>query len=80
MDDLTVVGDTLLVTDWQNGGLFQIDFDGNLIPETMDNIFAQPSTLNPQPSSVIVAGPSMFDQAAILVTERYTGDGLWVLE
>jgi pentose-5-phosphate-3-epimerase len=73
MDDLTVVGDTLLVTDWQNGGLFQIDFDGNLIPETMDNIFAQPS-------SVIVAGPSMFDQAAILVTERYTGDGLWVLE
>jgi hypothetical protein len=39
----------------------------------MDNIFAQAS-------NVIVAGPSMFDQAAILVTERYTGDGLWVLE
>jgi hypothetical protein len=73
MDDLTVVGDTLLVTGWQSGGLFQIDFDGNLMPEAMANIFAPAS-------SVIVAGPPMFDQTTILVTERYTGDGLWVLE
>ncbi|WP_373083377.1 hypothetical protein [Zhongshania sp.] len=73
MDDLTVVGDTLIVTDWQDGSLFQIDLEGNLLQETANNIFAQPS-------SVIIAGPPLFDQVAILVTERYTGDGLWILE
>jgi hypothetical protein len=73
MDDLTVVGDTLIVTDWQNGSLFQIDLEGNLLQETAANIFAQPS-------SVIIAGPPLFDQVSILVTERYTGDGLWILD
>lgn len=73
MDDLTVVGDSLIVTDWQNGGLFQIDLAGGLRQETASNLFAQPS-------SVTIAGPPLFDEASILVTERYTGDGLWVLE
>jgi hypothetical protein len=73
MDDLTVVGDSLIVTDWQNGGLFQIDLAGGLLQETASNIYAQPS-------SVTIAGPPLFDEASILVTERYTGDGLWVLE
>ena len=73
MDDLTVVGDTLIVTDWQNGALFQVDLGGQLLQESASNIFAQPS-------SVTLAGPPLFDQATVLVTERYTGDGLWALD
>jgi hypothetical protein len=73
MDDLTVVGDSLIVTDWQNGGLFQIDLDGNVLQETANFLFSQPS-------SVAIAGPPMFDELSLIVTERYTGDGLWVLD
>ncbi len=72
MDDLTVLGETLIVTDWQAGALFQIDLAGNLLQETASNTFAQPS-------SVTLAGPPLFDQPTLLITERYTGDGLWAL-
>lgn len=73
MDDLNVFADSLLVTDWENGQLFQINLAGGLIQETLPGSFAQPS-------SVDVGGPPLFDQPVALVTERYSGRGLWVVE
>lgn len=73
LDDLNVFADSLLVTDWENGQLFQINLDGGLLQETDAGSFAQPS-------SVDVGGPPLFDQPVALVTERYSGRGLWVLE
>lgn len=72
MDDLIVAEDTLVVTDWQASALFQVGLDGVLRQETAANTFAQPS-------SVVLAGPPLFDTTVLLVTERYTGDGLWVI-
>ncbi|MFA5939335.1 MAG: hypothetical protein WC809_08265 [Sinimarinibacterium sp.] len=73
MDDLEVAGDTLLVTDWQSNRLFQIEFDGALVQETDALSYSQPSSL-------AVAPAAWFDPPAVLVTERYTGRGLWVHE
>ncbi len=70
MDDLHFFGDTLLVTDWQASALFQVSLDGTLLQETAPFRYAQPS-------SVTVAGEPLFDQPMLLVTERYTGNGLW---
>ncbi len=70
MDDLNFFEDTLLVTDWQSSALFQISLDGELLQETTPFRYAQPS-------SVTVAGAPLFDQPLLLVTERYTGNGLW---
>ena len=73
MDDLNFYGDTLLVTDWQNNRLFQITLDGELLQETAPLSFSQPS-------SIEVGGPPLFESPVALVTERYSGRGLWVLE
>ncbi len=73
MDDLNVYDGTLLVTDWEAGQIFQITLDGVLVQETDPGTFSQPS-------SVDIAGPPLFDQPRLLITERYTGRGLWVLE
>ncbi|MEQ1440294.1 hypothetical protein AAG565_13120 [Fontimonas sp. SYSU GA230001] len=71
MDDLELAGDTLLVTDWQNNRLFQIGLDGGLLQQTDPLSYRQPSAL-------AVAPAAWFDPPAVLVTERYTGRGLWV--
>lgn len=73
MDDLELAGDTLLVTDWQNNRLFQIELDGTLVQETDVLSYSQPSSL-------AVAPAAWFDPPAVLVTERYSGRGLWVHE
>lgn len=73
MDDLNVAGDSLLATDWQQGRIFQLALDGSLLQQTDAGSFAQPS-------SVDVARPPLFDGRALLVTERYTGRGLWLFE
>lgn len=72
MDDLSVHGDTLLVTDWQAGRIFQLSLAGELLHETPPASFAQPS-------AVEVGRPPMFRGDELLVTERYTGSGLWML-
>ncbi len=72
MDDLSAHGDTLLVTDWQDGRVFQLDADGRLLRQTPPGTFAQPS-------AVEVGRPPMFRGDELLVTERYTGSGLWRL-
>ncbi len=69
-DDLAVVGDTLLVTDWQRGAIVQLDLDGQPLQHTPLLSFLQPS-------SVDVAGPPLFERPTVLVTERYLGRGLW---
>ncbi|HUP91544.1 MAG TPA: hypothetical protein VM074_04790 [Solimonas sp.] len=71
MDDLSVAGDTLLVTDWQGGAIFQIGLDGTLLQTTDPLSFSQPSTVE------LASGP-LFAPGDVLVTERYTGRGLWV--
>lgn len=73
MDDLNIYGDTLLVTDWQNNRLFQMSLDGELLQETAPQSFRQPS-------SVDVGRPPLIPAPAALITERYTGRGLWILE
>lgn len=73
MDDLNIYGDTLLVTDWQDNRLFQLDLAGALLQETDAGSFSQPS-------SVDVGPTPLFPVPAALITERYTGRGLWVLE
>ena len=73
MDDLIAYQDTLIVTDWLDSRLFQITLDGNLLAETPAFGFSQPS-------SVAVGQPPMFDPSQLLVTERYSGDGLWLLQ
>ncbi len=73
MDDLIVTGSSLIVTDWQNSALFEVSLNGELLQETAPNTFAQPS-------SVVRAGPPLFDGPVLLITERYTGDGLWMIE
>lgn len=70
MDDLELVGDTLLVTDWQGNRLFQIELDGTLIQQTDAFSYAQPSAL-------ALAPRRWFDPPVVLVTERYGGRGLW---
>lgn len=72
-DDLSVVGDTLLVTDWQAGSIVQLDLSGEVLQRTPLLSFLQPS-------SVDVAGPPLFDAPTVLVTERYLGEGLWAWE
>lgn len=72
MDDLIVDEQSLIVTDWQNNALFQVGLNGELMQETVANTFAQPS-------SVVLAGPPLFDTTVLLITERYTGDGLWAI-
>jgi hypothetical protein len=73
MDDLNVYGDTLLVTDWQNSRVLQLALDGTLLQETDAFSFRQPS-------SVDVGQAPLFAMSVALVTERYTGRGLWVIE
>lgn len=52
-DDLSVVGDTLLVTDWQGNRLIQLDLDGQLLQATPFLSFRQPSAVN-------LIGPPLF--------------------
>lgn len=73
MDDLKVHESTLLVTDWEAGRIFQITLDGLLLQQTAAASFSQPS-------SVDVAGPPLFAHPTLLITERYSGRGLWVLD
>lgn len=72
MDDLALIGDWLVVTDWQGNALFAVDREGRPLDETEPGTFAQPS-------AVALAGPPLFDEPVLLVTERYTGNGVWVL-
>ncbi len=73
MDDLIAHEDSLIVTDWQDSRLFQISLDGTLLAQTPVFGFSQPSSL-------AVGQPPMFDGSQLLVTERYSGDGLWLLQ
>ena len=73
LDDLNLVGDTLLVTDWQDGRLFALGLDGTLRGESPLGSFTQPS-------SVEAGRPPLFRPDQLLVTERYLGSGLWLRE
>lgn len=74
MDDLNATTDhRLLVTDWQKNRLFEMTPEGRQLRTTDEGSFAQPS-------SVDIGGPPLFAKPVALVTERYTGRGLWVLQ
>lgn len=62
-DDLSLAGDSLLVTDFFGGRILQLDLDGNLLQETAPLSFASPS-------AVQLARPPMFRADDILVTEK----------
>lgn len=73
MDDLNATADgLLLVTDWQNNRLFEMTPEGLLLRETAPDSFSQPS-------SVDLGTLPLFHKPVVLVTERYTGRGLWLL-
>lgn len=62
-DDLSLAGDSLLVTDFFVGRIFQLSLDGELLQQT------DPATFD-SPSSVQLAMPPMFRSDDILVTEK----------
>ncbi len=62
-DDLSVAEGSLLVTDFFNGRIFQLSFDGVILQET------DPLTFD-SPSAVQLARPPMFRSDDILVTEK----------
>lgn len=68
-DDLDFAGDSLLVTDFFAGRIFQLSLDGELLQETLPGTFVSPS-------SARLARPPMFLPTDILVTEKgVLGDG-----
>ena len=71
MDDLSVAGDSLLVTDWQGDAIFQLALDGTLLQTTDAGSFSKPSTVE------LASGP-LFKAGELLITERYTGRGVWL--
>ncbi len=71
MDDLSVAGDTLLVTDWQGDAIFQLALNGALLQTTDAGSFSKPSTVE------LASGP-LFAAGELLITERYTGRGVWL--
>lgn len=74
MDDLNATADNrLLVTDWQKNRLFEMTPEGTQLRTTDTDSF-------PQASSVDIGGPPLFAKPVVLVTERYTGRGLWILK
>ncbi len=62
-DDLSVAGESLLVTDFFGGRIFQLSLSGELLQETLPLTFDSPS-------SVQLARPPMFRADDILVTEK----------
>ncbi|MGJ8668230.1 MAG: hypothetical protein ACSHXK_01970 [Oceanococcus sp.] len=62
-DDLSIAGDSLLVTDFFGGRIFQLSLDGEILQET--NLLTFDS-----PSAVQQARPPMFRADDILVTEK----------
>ena len=62
-DDLSVAGDTLLVTDFFGGSIFQLSLDGELLQTT------NPATFD-SPSAVMRGRPPMFSPSDLLVTEK----------
>ena len=62
-DDLSIAGDTLLVTDFFGGRIFQLSLDGEVLQQTSLLTFDSPS-------SVQLARPPMFRPDDILVTEK----------
>lgn len=62
-DDLSVAGDTLLVTDFFGGSIFQLGLDGELLQTT------NPATFD-SPSAVMRGRPPMFSPSDLLVTEK----------
>lgn len=73
MDDLIAHQDSLIVTDWQDSRLFRVSLQGELLAETPAFGFSQPS-------AIAVGQAPMFRRDQLLVSERYSGNGLWVLE
>lgn len=63
LDDLSSYGDSLLVTNYLAGNLFQINLSGELLQEGVVGTLASPS-------SVLVVGPPLFDSGDVLVTEK----------
>ncbi len=62
-DDLSLAGETLLVTDFAAGRILQLSLDGDLLQETAPLTFDFPS-------AVQLARPPMFRPDDILVTEK----------
>ena len=62
-DDLSLAGESLLVTDFFFGRIFQLDLGGQLLQETAPMTFFSPS-------AVQLARPPMFRPDDILVTEK----------
>lgn len=62
-DDLSIAGDTLLVTDFLGGRILQMSFDGEILQNTNLLTFDFPS-------AVQLARPPMFRADDILVTEK----------
>ncbi len=63
LDDLSSYGESLLVTDYIGGALFQINLEGELIQEGVVGSHTSPS-------SVHVVGAPLFDPGQVLVTEK----------
>lgn len=73
MDDLIAYENSLIVTDWQDSRLFHISLQGELLAQT-------PAFGFRQPSSIAVGQAPLFRPDQLLITERYSGNGLWLLE
>lgn len=63
LDDLSAHGNSLLVTDYLGGSLFQIDLQGNVLQESEAGEFSSPS-------SVLAVGPPLFFDGDVLLTEK----------
>lgn len=79
-DGLSAAGNTLLVTDFTGGRVFQIDLTGQLLQQTESGQFISPS-------SVLAVSPPIFRDTDVLVTEKgilgdtssSIGNALWLL-
>ncbi len=63
LDDLSAYGESLLLTDYLTGTLLQINFSGEVIQEGAVGS-------HNSPSSVLAAGPPLFAEGDVLVTEK----------
>ena len=63
LDDIGFTGNSLLVTDYFGGRIFELSLDGELLQETLPSTFSSPS-------SARLARPPLFRADDILVTEK----------
>lgn len=63
LDDLTAFSDGLVVTDFVQGTIFHLTFEGELVRESSPELFKGPS-------SVVLGKPPLFEEGELIVTEK----------